>query len=262
MKDDHQWRAELAASMDASVELLSLLPELFSDLEDLGARERDVLAVLAVIELPDRARVLDLGCGKGSALISLAQRHGIEGLGVDGFAPFLEHAKARSMALGLGERLSFERTDVREVVDRTGDYDLVMLLALGPVFGDASETIAALRRCVVPGGYMLLDEAYLPDDLDSEDPHWQIGLSLDELVGALSDHGDELVAEVVYDTPEYGAWCGEMSDKIQERAAALAERTPELAQELTDFAQRQSEETQATESPFVGSLFLLRRTSD
>ena len=109
---------------------------------------------------------------------------------------------------------------------------------------------------------MLLDEAYLPDDLEAEDLHWEFGVGVDELARDLTQHGDELVAELVYDTPEYRAWCGEVSSKIQSRASLLAERTPELASELLAFAERQSEETQASDSPFVGSLFLLRRSSD
>ena len=259
--DEGTWREEIASSMDASVELFSVLPELFSDLEDLGARGRDVLSLLEVVELPATARVLDLGCGKGSALISLAERYGISGLGIDGFSAFLEHASSRSISLGLQDQLSFACRDVRDPLEGTELYDLALLLALGPVFGDTSDTISGLRRCVRPGGYMVVDEAYLPDDLDESDPLWEFGVSLDELARDLTSHGDELVAEVVYDTPEYRSWCGEMSGKIQGRAAALAERHPELAEELMDFAERQREETQSEDSSFVGSLFLLRRSS-
>ena len=259
---DETGEEELAATLDASVELLPWLPELFGDVEDLGVRARDVLKLLTLTDLPDGARVLDLGCGKGSALIALAQRYQVTGLGVDGVEAFLEHATRRAHSLGLEDRLAFDRRDVRSLVSEAPDHDLVMLLALGPVFGDASETIARLRGWVAPGGLMLLDEAYLPDDLDAEDVHWEFGLSVDELVRELTQHGDELVAELVYDTPEYRDWCGEVAAQIQSRARLLAERAPELARELTEFAERQSEETQSAESPFVGALFLLRRSAD
>jgi SAM-dependent methyltransferase len=221
-----------------------------------------VLTLLAVTELPEHAHVLDLGCGKGSALIALGQRYGVSGWGVDGFEPFLEHASRRAHSLGLAQRLTFDCRDVRSLAPEGTEVDLVMMLALGPVFGDASETVARLRSWVRPGGLMLLDEAYLPDDLEAEDLHWEFGVGVDELARDLTQHGDELVAELVYDTPEYRAWCGEVSSKIQSRASLLAERTPELASELLAFAERQSEETQASDSPFVGSLFLLRRSSD
>ena len=262
MVDDEQVLEELASTMDASAALLPWLPELFAGLEDLGVRASDVVALVSAVDLPESTTVLDLGCGKGSALIALAQGYGISGRGVDGLEPFLVHARARASDLSLGDRLGFECQDVRRHVPDRGAYDLVMMLALGPVFGDARQTIERLRMWTRPGGYMLIDEAYLPSELASDDVHWELGLSVDELVLDLTAHGDEVVAELVYDTPEYRAWCGEMSAKIQVRAVALAERIPELAQELTDFAQRQSEETQAADSPFIGSLFLLRRRGD
>ena len=259
MNQDRPTHADLAATMDASPVLLPYLPELFIGVEDLGVRSSDVLSLLSLAELPERARVLDLGCGKGATLLELAQSLPVSGRGVDGFAPFVQHASERAQELGLNTQVRFDCGDIRALGEPPDLYDLVLLLALGPVYGDADETVARLRSLTRPGGYMLLDEAYLPGDLSPEDEHWDYGLSVEELADELTRHGDELVAELVYDTPEYRRWCGDVSELLRSRAQALATRKPEIADELHAFVERQFEETQAELGPFVGALFLLRR---
>ena len=259
MVEERVLSEELAATMDASAELLPWLPELFIGQEDLGVRAKDALALLSVVDLPAGGSVLDLGCGKGAALIAVVQRYGCSGVGLDGVQPFIEHASERSTSLGLDGRVRFLCEDVRAAPGLRGIHELVMLLALGPIFGDTRETMGELRSWVRPGGYVLLDEAYLPNDLAADDPHWEFGLSLDELVEELTHHGDELVAELVYDTPEYRHWCGEVSAQLQERAREMGRDEPEVAEALERFAQRQSDETGEDEGAFVGSLFLLRR---
>ena len=68
MSEDWAFDEELAATMDAGPDLLPWLPELFQELEDLGARSEDVVAILADADLPVGGRVLDLGS------VSLARR--------------------------------------------------------------------------------------------------------------------------------------------------------------------------------------------
>ena len=259
MVEERVLSEELAATMDASAELLPWLPELFIGQEDLGVRAKDALALLSVVDLPAGGSVLDLGCGKGAALIAVVERYGCSGVGLDGVQPFIEHASERSTSLGLDGRVRFLCEDVRAAPGLRGSHELVMLLALGPIFGDTRETMGELRSWVRPGGYVLLAEAYLPNDLAADDPHWEFGLSLDELVEELTHHGDELVAELVYDTPEYRHWCSEVSAELQERAREMGRDEPEVAEALERFAQRQRDETEADEGAFVGSLFLLRR---
>ena len=90
---------EVAESLDATPDLLPFLAELLADVPELGGNVETIAAVLQAVELPAKAtRVLDLGCGKGSVGIRLAQESGFNVKGVDLFEPFVREAKRRAVA--------------------------------------------------------------------------------------------------------------------------------------------------------------------
>ena len=208
--------------------------------------------------------MLDLGSGKGAALLALAQAHAIDGIGVDGMEAFVSHANQRSRSLDLHHRIRFVCEDVLDVVQEASgaSVDLVMMLALGPVLGELSESITLLRRCVRPGGYILVDDAYLAEGIDPADERFEGCLPHAETLQALTSSGDEIVAERAYEDAAYHAWCREMTGKITARAVSLARRMPELGEAVLAFAKRQREETELLTGPVVGALWLLRRSAD
>lgn len=247
----------LAAAMDADVWLLPYLPELFQDLEDLGVRARDVVALLHASGLEAGARVLDLGCGKGATALAVCESFAATVRGVDGMPAFVAHATGAARRSGFSERCRFEVGDVRRTVRGARGYDLVMLLGLGPLFGDAACTIGVLRRSVKPGGLIVIDEAYLepgaPLDAELEDCY-----DRGTTIGLLESHGDEVVAERGVDSEENQEWYRQVTEAIAGRAEALAERHPERADGLLEFAARQRRETELLSGPLVGALFALR----
>jgi SAM-dependent methyltransferase len=246
----------LAESMDAPLELVPHLPALLQDLEDLGARADDVVAILRERGLGPGSRALDLGCGKGAAAIATAQAFGGVVHGVDGMPEFVEHARARARAAGVGDRCDFRVADVRNVVGSEAGYDLVMLLALGSVFGDAAETVGTLRRCVRPGGLVLIDDAYVAEG--AAVPEGAEGLhDRATTLQLLEAHGDRVIAERVMDTAENEAWCRAMTAQIVGRARELAAQHPDLADALLEFADRQRAETEILSGPVVGAMWLI-----
>lgn len=253
----------IAESMDAEPELVPFLPVLLADLEDLGARARDVVAVLAHAALSPGQTGLDLGCGKGAAALAVAETFLVSVEGVDGLAPFVRHAETRARERGLADRCRFAVGDVRTRVAQGDEKDFVMLLALGDVLGSPPDTVARLRGCVRPGGYMLLDDAYLADDVERlpEDLREELVDCLDReaTAAALEAHGDRVVHMRVVDGPGDHAHYREMTARIAERCEELAPRHPELADLILDYAARQCEEVALLSGPVVGAMWLLQR---
>lgn len=252
----------LAWSLDAEPALLPYLPALFADLEELGARAADVIEILTDAALPEAPRILDLGFGKGAVARALLEAmpectvHGI-----DGMEEFVTHAEQAAAAAGHGERSVFAVGDIRRAVQQSRDYDLVCFLALGDMLGTADEAVASLRECVRPGGYMLIDDAYLREGATV--PEDVVGCYDHETTLALLTHlGDEVIAERIIDGPEARTEYESMTARIAARAESLAQAHPEDAALLRGYVARQEEEVEVLTGPLVGALWLLRRPAD
>ena len=73
----------VAYALEAEVDLLPHLPELLSDLKELGSDAGLLAEVFGALPLPDHARVIDLGCGKGATASEIADSLGLKVMGVD-----------------------------------------------------------------------------------------------------------------------------------------------------------------------------------
>ncbi len=115
---------------------------------------------LAALPLGAEPRVLDAGCGKGEALVRLASRRGVRGVGVDPNAAFLEAARARAGAAGVSDRLEFHAVPMRDHAVPPGAFDAALCVGATHAFGTLADTLGSLARLVRPGGSLLVGEAY------------------------------------------------------------------------------------------------------
>lgn len=70
------------------------------------------------------ARVADIGCGHGRALITLAQAFpNSRYVDYDSFEPAIAHARANAEAVGVADRVSFQRRDVVQGIPE--QYDVI-----------------------------------------------------------------------------------------------------------------------------------------
>lgn len=253
--------AWLSESMDAPPELLTVLPALLQDTDELGVRASDVLVALSPAELSQASRALDLGCGKGAVALAIAERYGARVLGVDGHAGFIAAARDQAERRGLSARVTFEQADLRDHVPGRRDYDLLSLLALGDVLGDGDETLAQLSTCLCPRGLLLIDDAYLSDagcdDVDLLEAYEPRAA----LIARFEACGFALVHEHPIDGPDSAAHYEVVTARIAQRAAQLQGAHPHLADALEQFARRQREQLSHLDGPVQGGLFLLRRTT-
>src|SRR3954447_7024298 len=138
--------AELLAVARAGVE--------FNDPMD-AARARSLTLLLRA----EGGRILDLGCGQGSLLLTVLEGSpGATGDGVDLDAAELARARVASMVRGLRDRVTFHEADASTWA--AGGYDVVMAVGSSHAWGGAREALAALARHVKPGGRVLLGEGF------------------------------------------------------------------------------------------------------
>ncbi len=136
--------------------------------------------LFARYHLPDRANVLDAGCGTGEITVRIGEMMPrARVLGVDIIDTHLDTARRRSQPLG--DRIRYENRSIFELGLPDGEFDLVVCRHVLQAIPHADRAIAELARVTRPGGWIhLIPEDYLmihferrrldPDDFWSEGP--------------------------------------------------------------------------------------------
>jgi SAM-dependent methyltransferase len=116
-------------------------------------------------KLRDGADVADVGCGRGRALIRLAQAYPANRyVGYDAFAPSVERATAQAREAGVTDRVRYEVRDAAS--DLPSRFDVITTF---DVIHDAVDPVAVLRsifRALKPDGIYVCVDANCSDKLE------------------------------------------------------------------------------------------------
>jgi ubiquinone/menaquinone biosynthesis C-methylase UbiE len=122
-------------------------------------------ALLAGLTIPPGTRVLDLGCGIGGPARLIAERYGVDVVGVDLTEEYVATARELSRLVGLAERTSFLRGSVTALPVADASADLALMQHVGMNVADKAALFAEAARVLAPGGvFALFDVMRGPDD--------------------------------------------------------------------------------------------------
>ncbi len=249
---------EVAASLDAHVELLPYLADLLADVPVLGANLEVIVELLRDHNLAAGARVLDLACGKGAVALRLATELRLEVLGVDLFRPFVEEARRRAEEVGVADRCTFEVQDLRLAIEAAEGYDVAVYASVGAL-GELGTAVAALRTAVRADGWIVIDDGYLTDPGLVARAGYEHYMPYEETRRRLESAGDRVLAEMVIPLSEIERANRRNTAAIHRRAEDLARRTPENRELFLSYVGRQEEECEALEAGFVNAVWLVER---
>lgn len=249
----------IAQAMETDVRLLPVLPELLADLWELGPSAEQVVSALDSVGVEPESTVLDLACGKGAVTVALAQRLSVRVEGIDAFPPFLQAARSLAMERGVGHRCRFGQGDIRKLLGQERQYDVVLLLSVGPVLGDYVQTIAGLRRLVRTGGYIVIEDGFLAGGVaDLPGAEGYAGHS--ETLRRLTACGDVVAREVICSAEQTRSVNQRNTGLIRQRASLVKARHPAFGQLIDEYVTRQERETQILGTDVMCAIWILRRT--
>ncbi len=158
---------KLAHSLSGdTTQLLPFLPYLLQDFWELGS-DPGVMAELIhkYVSISEKTKILDLACGKGAVSVKIAQKLRLKVKGIDLFPEFIEYAAQKAKEFHVDDLCEFVIGDINEAAKTEKDYDCVVFGAAGmDVLGSPEEALNKLKATVKPGGYILIEEGYIPDE--------------------------------------------------------------------------------------------------
>lgn len=248
----------VARAMDGSdSRIVPFLPYILQDSWELGT---DPAIVIDLVRRHTRGhsrlRVADLGCGKGAVSVRLAGTFGCRSRGIDGIREFVDCAQAKALEAGVARLCLFEVGDIRERIEALGRFDVIVLGAIGPVFGDYRATLATLAPHLREGGLIVIDDGFLPDD--SRSTHPQV-LKRGEAMRQIAAAGLRLVEEVPVGGEAIKSQNETMFRDLRKRCLELMKRYPERKALFEDYVRRQVEENEFLEGEVECAVLAIKK---
>lgn len=246
---------DVVKSLDAVSELMPYLPELLADLWALGGSPQLIVELLKSLELPGEGiKCLDLGCGKGAVSIAVAREFGFRVHGIDGFEPFILEAKSKAKQFKVEHLCSFECGDIIKEISRYNGYGLLIMTAVGPVFGDMKSTIEILKQCVKPEGIIMIHDGFIKAKGIVYDGY----LNYEETVELIISSGIKLLKEVIMDEEEMKEINRKNTELIRKRAEQLKGKFPEKSLLFDEYIARQEKESEIWGSKMGSAVWVLK----
>lgn len=262
---NHEVEEKLALALSAeTTELLPFLPYLLQDFWELGS-DPQVMAeqIKKHISLSEGTKILDLACGKGAVSVQVAQGLGVHVKGVDIIPAFIEFAVQKAKEHHVSHLCEFVVEDINETVQKESGYDCVIFGAVGNVLGDLHspvETLNKLKLTVKPGGYILLEDGYLPDHGKQADLRYSgaVYLYKQQWLDAFQAAGLELV-EIASGHSEGNLDSDTGLAAITARAHELMEQHPDQKDILEGYVRSQQNEYEDIDDSLVCVTWVLKK---
>jgi len=134
--------------------------------------EGKVDELIALLALPDEARVLDIACGKGEFLVRTAKRWKCSAIGVDVSPYCVADARAKIEAASLEPAPEIVEADGSEYDGKPSSFDAAVCLGASWIWGGLAGTLRALSSWAKPGGLVVVGEPFWrcvpsPDHLEA-----------------------------------------------------------------------------------------------
>lgn len=228
----------LSAMEGNDINLVKHLPYILQDFWEIGSSPEQMVKAIQKHKTDyANLEVLDLGSGKGAVSIKIAAELKCKCFGIDAIEDFVNFSNAKARELAVSDICVFETNDVRTRLGTLGKYDIIILGAIGPVFGDYYSTMSQLSPHLKKGGLIISDDAYIEDGRCTDYPNV---ICKSDLLEQINRAGMEIIDEITVNEIPDQHECYESEYKnIEKRCMELAEKYPESKNMFLEYMNTQ-----------------------
>jgi SAM-dependent methyltransferase len=135
--------------------------------------------LIALLDLREGARVLDIGCGKGELLVRILEKVRVRAVGIDRSSSLLDEGRRAAARRVPDGDLTLIDGDARAHAFEPASFEVVASLGCG-AFGGLRATLGAIAPLLRARGRVLIGDGYWKREPD-EDYLAHLGASRDEL---------------------------------------------------------------------------------
>lgn len=248
----------VVTAMDGTdIELFPFIPYILQDSWEIGA-DPDVIINLITKhkENVPNLRVLDLGCGKGAVTVKIAHKLNCMCHGIDALVDFIDYAKKKALEYHVDHLCRYEVGDIRERITELPTFDIIILGAIGPVFGDYFSTLTKLSACLDPVGIFIIDDGYIENISDYNHP---LILKQEIIHKQIESSGMKLIDEIIIprnsikDSDDY------IFENLEKRCKELIIKLPGKKHLFENYIKKQKEENYILENVVICSTMVIKR---
>lgn len=245
-------------AMDGSnKELFSFFPYILQDLWEIGADPDAIIKLIRkyCYNIPE-LKVLDLGCGKGAVSVKVSQNLGCTCYGIDAIPEFVDFANKKATEFEVARLCKFDTGDIREKVKKLSGYDVVILGAIGPVFGDYFLTLTTLSKCMNENGVFIIDDSYINDESDFKHP---LMYKKSEILQQIEKAEMKLVENAVVNRSDIKETDDFIFNNLKRRCNELIEKFPAKKTLFLDFVKKQEVENDVLENKVINTTMVIKK---
>ena len=238
-------------------ELFPYLPYILQDIWEIGASPEVIIDLVQKhAKEHSKLKVLDLGCGKGAVSIKLAEKINCNCYGIDAIKEFINEANAKAIEYKVDSLCKFEVSDIRIKVQELSNFDVIILGAIGSVFGDYYSTLTTISKCLNQNGIIIIDDGYIENDSDYTHPLMQKkGIILKQI----KDSGMQFIDEIIIKEEEIKDSDDYIFENLKKRCNELIEKHPDKSRLFENYIKKQEEENDVLETKVVCSTMVIRK---
>ena len=238
--------------------LVEHLSYIFQDWWELGSSPDEIIEIIKKFKTNySDLNVLDLGSGKGAVSIKIASEVKCKCFGIDGIDDFVNFSNNKAKEYSVENICTFEANDIRTRIKSLKNYDIILLMAIGPVFGNYFETLTELLPHLRSDGLVIINDAYVENSCNKNYPNI---FRETEITSQVNKAGMELIYKITINEISGTRQKYENEyNNIRKRCMELAEKYPEDKGMFLEYVEGQKREYEILKEEIVPAIFVIRK---